>query len=180
MRRISWPYYQLHRFICTASELYQGYTQSEGRGSRYSDCIRAGRSGDRIPVGARFSAPVQTGPEAHPASCTMGTGSFLGVRCGRGVTLTPQPPSSAEVKNRVELYLCSKGLCGLWKGETYLYWVWNLTKFLLLESLLNNGIMPWIRLHTRHFLLANFGYSLSLTAFWYSGNVKQWEILFAP
>jgi len=26
---------------------------------------------------------------AHPASCTMGTGSFLGVKCGRGVTLTP-------------------------------------------------------------------------------------------
>jgi len=44
-----------------------------------------------IPVEARFSAPVQTGPEAHPASCTMGTGSFSGVRCGRGVRLTPHP-----------------------------------------------------------------------------------------
>jgi len=41
--------------------------------------------------GARFSAPVQTGPGAHPASCTMCTGSFLGVNSGRGVTLTPQP-----------------------------------------------------------------------------------------
>jgi len=40
-------------------------------------------------VGARFSAPVQTGPGAHAASCTMGTGSFLGVKYGRGVTLTP-------------------------------------------------------------------------------------------
>jgi len=30
--------------------------------------------GDRIPVGARFSAPVQTLPGAHPASCVMGTG----------------------------------------------------------------------------------------------------------
>ena len=28
--------------------------------------------------GARFSAPVQTRPEAHPASYTMGTGSFRG------------------------------------------------------------------------------------------------------
>jgi hypothetical protein len=55
------------------------------------DCLRDGRSGDRIPVGTRFSAPVQTGPESHPASCTMGTGSFPGVRCGRGVTLTPHP-----------------------------------------------------------------------------------------
>ena len=30
--------------------------------------------------GARFSAPVQTGPGAHPASYTMGTGPFPGVK----------------------------------------------------------------------------------------------------
>jgi hypothetical protein len=47
--------------------------------------------GDRIPVEARFYAPVRTGPGAHPASCTMGTGSFPGVNSGRGVTLTPHP-----------------------------------------------------------------------------------------
>jgi hypothetical protein len=41
--------------------------------------------------GARVSAPVQTGPEAHPASCTMGTRSFPGLRCGQGVMLTPHP-----------------------------------------------------------------------------------------
>jgi hypothetical protein len=36
--------------------------------------------------GGRFFAHVQTGPEAHPASCTMGTGSFPGVkRPSRGV-----------------------------------------------------------------------------------------------
>jgi hypothetical protein len=40
---------------------------------------------------ARFSAPVQTGPGDHPASCTMDTGSFPGVKRGRGVTLTPHP-----------------------------------------------------------------------------------------
>jgi len=44
-----------------------------------------------LPVGARFSAPVQTGPEAHPTSCTMGTEAFPGIRCGRGVMLTPDP-----------------------------------------------------------------------------------------
>ena len=59
--------------------------------SRYSDRLRAGRSGDRIPVGARFSAPVQTGSGAHPASWIMVTGSFLGIKSGRGVTLTPHP-----------------------------------------------------------------------------------------
>ena len=40
--------------------------------------------------GARFTAPDQTGPGDHPASCKMGTGSFSGVKIGRGVT-TPHP-----------------------------------------------------------------------------------------
>jgi hypothetical protein len=39
--------------------------------------LRAERSRDRIPVGARFSAPVQTGPGAQPASYTVDTGSFF-------------------------------------------------------------------------------------------------------
>jgi hypothetical protein len=38
---------------------------------------------------ARFFAPIQIGPGAHPAFCTMGNGSFPGVKSGRGVTLTP-------------------------------------------------------------------------------------------
>jgi len=52
----------------------------------------------------RDFSPVQTGPGAHPASCTMGTGSFPGVKCGWGVLLTTHPflvPQSW----RVELYL---------------------------------------------------------------------------
>jgi len=40
---------------------------------------------------ARFSEPDQTGPWAHPASCTMGARSFQGMRSARGVTLTPHP-----------------------------------------------------------------------------------------
>jgi hypothetical protein len=75
--------------------------------SRYSDWLRAGGSGNRNPVGAIFSAPVQTGPGAHPASCTMGTGSFQGIESGRGVTLTPHPLLVSRSKNRVELYLYS-------------------------------------------------------------------------
>ena len=42
-------------------------------------------------------------PGTHPASYTMGTGFFLGVkqpRCG----LDHPPISSAEVRERVELY----------------------------------------------------------------------------
>ena len=59
-----------------------------------------------ILVGARFSAPVQTGPGAYPASCTMGTGSFPGVkRQGRGAD--HPPPSKRRGHERVELYLYS-------------------------------------------------------------------------
>jgi hypothetical protein len=68
--------------------------------------LRAGRSGDRIPVWARFSAPVQTNSGAHPASCTMGTGSLPGVKSGRAVTLTPHP-LLVPLVIRVELYLYS-------------------------------------------------------------------------
>jgi hypothetical protein len=53
--------------------------------------LRAGRSGDRIPVGTRFSKPVQIVPGVHLASFTMVTGSFPGVKRGWGVTMTPHP-----------------------------------------------------------------------------------------
>ena len=49
---------------------------------------------------ARFSAPVQTSPEAHPASYAMATGSF-----SRGCDVNHPPAFSAEVKERVEIYL---------------------------------------------------------------------------
>ena len=54
----------------------------KGRDSSVGIATRYGLDGpgDRIPVGARFSAPVQTGPGAHPASYTMGTGTFPGVK----------------------------------------------------------------------------------------------------
>jgi hypothetical protein len=49
------------------------------------------------PVGARFFTHVQTGPGAHPASCTKGTGSFRGIKWPERGADYP-PPSSAEVK----------------------------------------------------------------------------------
>jgi hypothetical protein len=68
--------------------------------SRYSNLLRTGRFGDRIPVEARFFASVQTGPGAHPSSCAMCTRSFQGVnRTQRGVN--HPPPSSTKVKERV-------------------------------------------------------------------------------
>ena len=52
--------------------------------------LRAGRSGIESRWGQDFP-PVQTGPGAHPGSCAMGTGSFPGIKCGRGVLLTTHP-----------------------------------------------------------------------------------------
>jgi hypothetical protein len=43
---------------------------------------------------------VQTGSEAHPASCTVGTGGpFPGNKAGPGRDADHSPPSSAEVVN---------------------------------------------------------------------------------
>ena len=77
-----------------------------GKRSQYSDLLQAGWTGDQIPVGARFSAPVLTSPGAHPASYSLGTRSLPEVKWkGRGIEHLP--PSSAEVKERVQLYLYS-------------------------------------------------------------------------
>jgi hypothetical protein len=57
-------------------------------------------------VGVRFSALVPTGPGVYPTPYTMGIRSFTGVnlsRCG----LDQPTPSSAEAKERVELYRIS-------------------------------------------------------------------------
>ena len=77
------------------SNLYFGIDHSVkwGPGSVVGIATGYGLEGPGIESrwGARFSAPVQTGSGAHPASCTIFTASFPGVKSGRGVTLTPYP-----------------------------------------------------------------------------------------
>jgi hypothetical protein len=58
--------------------------------------------GARSPAGARdFSSSlcVQTGSEAHPAFCTMGTGVLSPGQARSGRDADHSPPSSAEVKS---------------------------------------------------------------------------------
>ena len=74
--------------------------------SRYRDSLRAERSGDRIPVGGEILRTRPYRPGAHPASYIMGTGSLPGVK-RPGLGVDHPPPPSAEVKERVELYLYS-------------------------------------------------------------------------
>jgi hypothetical protein len=110
------------------------FSSGAGRRSRYSDWLRAGRSVDGIPVGARFSAPVQTGPGAHPASYTMGTGYLQGEkRPKRGVDYPP--PSSAEIKEKVELYLYStSGPTWLVRGRSLPFIPFSMACLILLRS----------------------------------------------
>ena len=78
------------------------------------------RSGDRIEVGGRFSAPVQTSPGPHPAPCTMGTEFFQEVkRQGRGAD--HPNPSKRRGHERVGLYLYSTS------GSQWPVIGWNLT-----------------------------------------------------
>jgi len=63
-------------------------------------------------VGARLPAPVQTGPGAHPVSCTVCAGSFPGVK-GLVRDVNDIRPSRAEVKERVEIALYSPSML-LW------------------------------------------------------------------
>jgi len=79
-------------------ELILPQTNLRGPGSSVGIAteLRAGWSGIESQWGRDFPS-VQTGPGAHPASCTMGTESFPRVKCGRGVLLDHSPPSSVAV-----------------------------------------------------------------------------------
>jgi hypothetical protein len=50
--------------ICHVRTLYRG----PGELSQYNDSLQPGQSEDRVPMGAVFSTPVQTGPGAHLTS----------------------------------------------------------------------------------------------------------------
>jgi len=68
--------------------------------------LLAERPGVRILAGVRFFAPTQTGPGAYPASYTMSTGSFPGVKWPE-LGVDHPTTSSVEVKVRVDLYIYS-------------------------------------------------------------------------
>jgi hypothetical protein len=70
-----------------------------GPGSSVSIATDYGLDGPRIESRRwRDFPPVQTGPGVHPASCTMGTGSFPGGKVRLGRAVDHSPPSNAAVK----------------------------------------------------------------------------------
>ena len=66
------------------------YNISVGRVA-YSDRLRAGRSGDRIPVGGEIFRTCPDWPWGPPSLLYNGYRVFPGIKSGRGVTLTPHP-----------------------------------------------------------------------------------------
>ena len=74
-----------------------------GQLSRYSDTLRAGRSGDRIPVWANFSHPLADLPWGHLLYDGYRV-FFPGIK-RPGCGLKKPHQSTVEVKERIELYL---------------------------------------------------------------------------
>jgi len=88
-----------HKYLCKKGCIFSNYMWSCGPDISVSIATGYGLDGPGIEPrwGARLSAPVQTGPGAHPASCTMGTGSFQGGKERPGPDADHSPPSSAVV-----------------------------------------------------------------------------------
>jgi hypothetical protein len=70
---------------------------------RYSDWLRAGRSRDRIPVGARFFADRSWGP---PSLLYYGYRVFPGVKA-TGAWCWPPPPTNRRRRELLAIYLYS-------------------------------------------------------------------------
>jgi hypothetical protein len=64
----------------------------------HSDSLQTGQPAKWIPVGARLSALVQTGPAAHPASCTTGNWFQSQGQSGRGIALNTHPHLAPRLK----------------------------------------------------------------------------------
>jgi len=77
----------LHYFLLKFLKKIKRWQGGPGSSVGIATELRAGRSGIEYRWGRGFP-PVQTGHGAHPASCKIGTKSFQGVKCGRGVLLT--------------------------------------------------------------------------------------------
>ena len=102
--------------------------------NRYSDSLRAGRSGDQILVGVRFSTPIQIGPRAH-----MGTGPLSwhwpptpiqcrGQRKTRAIPLLPSRPSWSFIGQHLPYYRTNSPVTshlGLYTTLKEQYWVHN-------------------------------------------------------
>ena len=94
------PYIRIYK--CFKYDLVEDQNSSVGIATRYG----LDSPGIESRWGRDFSASFQTVPGAHQSSYTMGTGSFLGGKAA-GEWRWPPTPSSAGIKERIELYIYS-------------------------------------------------------------------------
>ena len=93
--------------------------------------LLAGQSGDRIPVGVRFSAPVQTVSETHPNYCTMRSGSFPGFK-RPGCDLNHWAPLTPRLKRECVCFQLLK------------YRMFSKTRFISCQEFVDINITPKI------------------------------------
>jgi hypothetical protein len=82
---------------CCRTKIKFGYVRTTNVWAGYSDWLQAGRSGDRIPVGARFFRTCPDRPWGPPSLLYNGYRVFPGGRKRPGRHADPSLLSSAEV-----------------------------------------------------------------------------------
>jgi len=150
----------LPNILCTLAAVYPVH-----RDSAVTIATGYGLDGSGIEsrLEAKFSAPVQTSPGAHPASYTLGTGFFFGVRrLGHGVNYPLA--SGAEVKERVELYLCFFSL-PLWQVVGWTLSIYLQSMFIIRTS----GHCLW----SRTVLLSRNEYRVSGSSNFFLGAFRK-------
>ena len=97
------------RYVGSIFELHKSYTSQCGSGSVVGIATGYGLDGPRIEPRWGRDFPYMSRPALGPTQTPIQwvPGLSRGVKSGRGVTLTPHPPSSAVGHKRVELYLYS-------------------------------------------------------------------------
>jgi hypothetical protein len=120
-----WCLFHFHVHIHEQNDRYVLYIS-------YSAWLRAERSMDRIPVGARYFEHDQKDPGTYPTSCTKGTGTFpwgkrqvLGADCRRGqewveLNLYIQSRTSQSVIGRTLFYIHCASLQMEWHAGKFL------------------------------------------------------------
>ena len=108
------------------------------------------------PCGGNIFCTIQTGPKAHPAFCTVGTRSFLGVRI-QSIVLTSYLcllPGCKWVGAIPQLPLCAcigiswgdlyfYPLIGSWAGQEPIWMFWRGEKSLVLCWIQPLGPLAW-------------------------------------
>ena len=144
-----------------------------GRGSSVSIATGYGLGGPGIEFqwGRDFPHLSRPALGVHPASCTVGTGSFPGGKERPGRDADPLPPSTAVVKERVELYLYSRyGPYGLYRASVPVQgctlWVLYLKTNIHFWSYLAHLFLKWEMFETKIVEKIKTHILCSVTFFW--------------